>query len=111
LLRIPTHDANISMNLGQAVAVCLYELVRNGRAVQPPQSVKPATAAETERATMLLLKMLRASGYVKPRRAVSTEENVRRLVRRLNLSTRDVEFWLGIMRQIMWKLESGDERK
>jgi len=29
LLRIPTHEANISMNLGQAVAVCLYELVRH----------------------------------------------------------------------------------
>jgi len=107
LLRIPTHEANISMNLGQAVAVCLYELVRNGRAVQQTQSPKSATAAEVERATMLLLDVLRASGYVKPRRAVYTEENVRRLVRRLHLSTRDVEFWLGILRQIMWKMEAG----
>ena len=107
LLRIPTHEANISMNLGQAVAVCLYELVRNGRAMQQPQSPKPATAAEVERATMLLLDALHASGYVKPRRAVSTEENVRRLVRRLHLSTRDVEFWLGILRQIIWKMEAG----
>ena len=107
LLRIPTHEANISMNLGQAVAVCLYELVRNGRAVQQTQSPKSATAAEVERATMLLLDALRASGYVKPRRAVYTEENVRRLVRRLHLSTRDVEFWLGILRQIIWKMEAG----
>jgi tRNA/rRNA methyltransferase len=107
LVRIPTSDANISMNLGQAVAVCLYELVRNGRVTLQPRSVKRATAAETERATMLLLDVLRASGYDKPRRAVSTEENVRRLVRRLNLSTRDIEFWLGILRQIMWKMESG----
>jgi TrmH family RNA methyltransferase len=107
LLRIPTREANIAMNLGQAVAVCLYELVRNGRAMQQPQSPKPATAAEVERATMLLLDALHASGYVKPRRAVSTEENVRRLVRRLHLSTRDVEFWLGILRQIIWKMEAG----
>ena len=107
LLRIPTREANISMNLGQAVAVCLYELVRNGRGRQQPQSPKPATAAEVERATMLLLDALHASGYVKPRRAVSTEENVRRLVRRLHLSTRDVEFWLGILRQIIWKMEAG----
>ena len=107
LLRIPTHEANISMNLGQAVAVCLYELVRNGKAVQLPQGPKPATAAEVERATMLLLDALRASGYVKPRRAVYTEENVRRLVRRLHLSTRDVVFWLGILRQIIRKMEAG----
>ena len=111
LLRIPTQEANISMNLGQAVAVCLYELVRNGRAAQQPQSLKPATAAEIERITMLLLDALRASGYIKPRRAVSTEENVRRLVRRLNLSTRDVEFWLGILRQIKWKMESAGGRR
>jgi tRNA/rRNA methyltransferase len=32
LVRIPTSEENISMNLGQAVAVCLYELVRNGKA-------------------------------------------------------------------------------
>src|SRR5215831_15897052 len=28
LLKIPTSDQNISMNLGQAVAVCMYELAR-----------------------------------------------------------------------------------
>src|SRR2546421_1419072 len=69
LLRIPTHEANISMNLGQAVAVCLYELVRNGgTGVHQPQNPKPATAAEVERVTMLLLDALHASGYLKPRR-------------------------------------------
>src|ERR1700724_2886764 len=31
LMRIPTCDENISMNLGQAVAVCLYELGRKGQ--------------------------------------------------------------------------------
>ena len=107
LLHIPTHEANISMNLGQAVAVCLYELVRDGKAVQPTQSPKPATAAEIERVTTLLLATLRTSGYLKPHRAVPTEVNVRRLVRRLHLSTRDVEFWLGILRQIIWKMETG----
>src|SRR6202158_138264 len=32
LLRIPTCEENISMNLGQAVAVCLYEGVGDGKA-------------------------------------------------------------------------------
>ena len=57
--------------------------------------------------TVVLLDALLASGYIKPRRAVYTEENVRRLVRRLHLSTRDVEFWLGILRQIIWKIKAG----
>jgi TrmH family RNA methyltransferase len=111
LMRIPTHEANISMNLGQAVAVCLYELVRDGKSVQQTESPKQATAADIERVTALLLEALRISGYLKSHRAVPTEVNVRRLVRRLHLSTRDVEFWLGILRQMMWKMEtSGDPR-
>jgi tRNA/rRNA methyltransferase len=109
LLRIPTSELNISMNLGQAVAVCLYELVRNGK-VKPapkPKELEPAAVGEVERITGMLLQALRASGYVNPRRAASTEESVRRLVRRLNLPARDVEFWLGMLRQIIWKVESG----
>ncbi len=31
LMRIPTSEQNFSMNLGQAVAVCLYELIRSPR--------------------------------------------------------------------------------
>ena len=58
---------------------------------------------------MMLLQALRASGYVNPRRTASTEESVRRLVRRLKLPSRDVEFWLGMLRQIIWKVESGEK--
>jgi len=112
LVRIPTSEENISMNLGQAVAVCLYELVRNGKATaaQKPESLEPATVGEVERITGMLFHVLRASGYTDPRRTASTEENVRRLVRRLNLPARDVEFWLGILRKIIWKVETGEKR-
>ena len=34
LMRIPTREENISMNLGQAVAVCLYELIRDAKAAK-----------------------------------------------------------------------------
>ena len=108
LMRIPTHEENISMNLGQAVAVCLYELVRDATGVKQSEKLKPATAGEVERITMLLFDALGVSGYVNPRRKAFTEESVRRLVRRLNLPTRDIEMWLGMLRQIMWKLKSGE---
>jgi TrmH family RNA methyltransferase len=108
LMRIPTREEHMSMNLGQAVAVCLYELARDPKAARESGRLKAATAGEVERITSLLLDALRASGYVNPSRVASTEENVRRLVRRLELSARDAEVWLGILRQIVWKLRSGE---
>jgi tRNA/rRNA methyltransferase len=96
------------MNLGQAVAVCLYELVRSARAAAArPTRKQPANADDLERLTGLLFGLLDDSGYVKPRHGDSTEEKLRRLVRRMNLSAKDAEVWLGIARRIRWKLGSG----
>ncbi len=105
LMRIPTRRAHGSMNLGQAVAVCLYELVRNPRAaLAAPKRPKPATAADLERLDGLLLEILERAGYVNPPTASSTRLKLRRLVRRMNLSDRDAQMWLGMARQILWKL-------
>jgi TrmH family RNA methyltransferase len=99
LLRIGTEG---SMNLGQAVAVCLYELVRNP--VPPkPDKRNPATAAELDRLTVLLTEVLERSGYVHTEGA---DAKIRRLVRRLDLAGHDAEIWLGMIRQIEWKLKS-----
>jgi TrmH family RNA methyltransferase len=107
LMRIPTSEHNISMNLGQAVAVCLYELIRDARAPRVPEKPPPATAAEVERINNMLLEALRASGYIGLRRVADVEQRMRRLVRRLNLPARDAVLWLGILRQIVWKMNSG----
>jgi len=104
LMRIPTREKHISMNLGQAVAVCLYELVRDAKAAQRPEKIKPATASEAERITAVLQDVLRASGYVQPDAAAATEEKLRRLVRRLNLAADDADVLLGMLRQIEWKM-------
>ena len=104
LLHIPTCEEHISMNLGQAVAVCLYELVRDGKAAPSDKKKQRASAGETERITAVLLEALHASGYVKPGGAGASEEKVRRLVRRLQLDAPDAELVLGMLRQIAWKL-------
>lgn len=109
LLRIPTREEHRSMNLGQAVAICLYELARNSRAASPAEKQPPAAAGEVERITAVLLDALLSSGYLKPRSAAPTEEKLRRLVRRLHLSASDADLWLGMLRQILWKLRSGDK--
>ena len=108
LMNIPTREQHISMNLGQAVAVCLYELVRNGKktAAAKERKEKRASAGEVERISDGLLEALHLSGYVKPIAVTSTEERVRRMVRRMNLSSRDAELWLGTFRQILWKIKA-----
>src|SRR5215471_16810129 len=51
LLHIPTRDKHRSMNLGQAVAVTLYEIVREGGSQSGSEEPVPATASELERLT------------------------------------------------------------
>jgi TrmH family RNA methyltransferase len=99
LLRIGTEG---SMNLGQAVAVCLYELVRNPT-VPAPDKRQAASAEELDRLTRLLTEVLEKSGYVHTEGA---DSKIRRLVRRLALAGHDAEIWLGMIRQIEWKLKS-----
>lgn len=108
LLRIPTRAQHGSMNLGQAVAVCLYELVREGKTPHDNNRAPSAQAGTLEMITQLLFGVLRSSGYVKPRLDSITEENVRRMVRRMQLDASDAEVWLGMLRQIGWKLTTGD---
>ncbi|HXM39685.1 MAG TPA: TrmJ/YjtD family RNA methyltransferase [Bryobacteraceae bacterium] len=111
LMRIPTVDLNRSMNLGQAVAVCLYELARDARAAAArPEKMKAALAVETEQITAMLVEALDRSGYIKPLMAASTKAKVRRLVRRLNIGARDAPVVLGMLRQILWKLHGPEEK-
>jgi TrmH family RNA methyltransferase len=107
LVNIPTSEDNISLNLGQAVAVCLYELIRDQKTARQSEKVKLANAAELERITGVLLDVLRTSGYIDLRRVADVDERIRRLVRRANLPARDTDLWLGMLRQILWKVTSG----
>ena len=104
LMHIPTRAGHVSMNLGQAVAVCLYELLRSGKIARSEEKPQRAATGELERVTAVLLEMLQASGYTKPNAAAATEEKLRRLVRRLSLSAPDAEVLLGMLRQMVWKI-------
>jgi TrmH family RNA methyltransferase len=108
LMRIPTREEHISMNLGQAVAICLYELIRDAKSVAKferiPEKAQPATAGEVERFTTVLTEALSLSGFLDRRTVADADDRIRRLVRRLKLPRRDADMWTGIMRQIVWKL-------
>jgi len=97
LMRIPTREAHSSMNLGQAAAVCLYELIRAESVAVATESEARASGAALERMTGTLLDALAGSGYTKPGAEAATEEKARRLIRRMNLSEEDAETWTGML--------------
>lgn len=97
LLRIPTGEGTPSMNLGQAVAVTLYELIR-----QNPQT-DLAPAAMLDEFVERLYEALQLAGYVHHDNVI---EKLRRLSRRMQLRQHDAVMWMGMVRQILWKLKS-----
>jgi TrmH family RNA methyltransferase len=109
----PDHARHLSMNLGQAVAVCLYELSRDGfeAATEIPVQDEPAaTAADRERLTQLLLDALHATGYTRRFPANSAAPRVRQLAQQLGVSHPEAMTWMGILRQILWR-ERGEPRQ
>lgn len=117
LLHIPAREEHRSMNLGQAAAVCLYELSLQGRellaatstaaATSEPQ-VPHATLETVDRLTGSLLEALRVSGYVAPRSDATAEEKLRRMIRRFHLQAPDAEVLLGMLKKILHKLQHPD---
>lgn len=103
LLNIPTHEQNISMNLGQSVAVCLFGISQSV-ADDLQEKSEPALSGEMEKITQGLYESLKISGYVKPGNDAVSEKKVRRLMLRLNFQAMDAKVFLGMVRQIAWKL-------
>ena len=108
LMTIPMHQSpgirHASMNLGQAAAVCLYELIRQTDAPPLNEPQPMATAEDLERITDLLAEVLASIGYAKRRPASAERTEVRRMVRRLNLNQSDARRWIGVLRQLLWKM-------
>jgi tRNA/rRNA methyltransferase len=108
----PEDARHLSMNLGQSVAVCLYELSRSGfeSSVEiPPLHEAPATAQDRERLTQLLLDVLHATGYTRRFPANASEPLVRQLTQQLAaphreaMTHRQAMTWMGILRQVLWR--------
>ncbi|GAC1631405.1 MAG: RNA methyltransferase [Candidatus Acidiferrum sp.] len=103
-MHIPTRKEHQSMNLGQAVAICLYELVRAKPAKLSAESQKSADSGTIERITQTLLATLRRSEYINPKTGQLAEEKLRRMIRRMKLEAADAEVLLGMLHKIGWKL-------
>jgi len=112
LVRIPTAAECPSMNLGQAVAVCAYELSRAGLVpAHPPRltvhASDPAGAQSLEHLFDRAARVLDQVGYLKPKSRAATVLKLRRLMRDLELTNHDARILGGVLAQIEWKLGTG----
>ncbi len=117
LLTIPMHAPpalpgeparHLSMNLGQAAAVCLYALAQTLETARPlprPPEEQPANAADLERLTTMLQEVFDRSGYTRKHPANARGNNTRRLVRRMGNTRDDAAVWSGILRQLLHALD------
>jgi tRNA/rRNA methyltransferase len=112
------------MNLGQAVAVCLYEL--SSRAVSPRatesgstdlpaegQALRPAAAAsgKLDLLSDVIEEAMLAAGYSPRSMQAANRHDLRLLLRRLAPSERDARRMLGLFRRILWRLKQDPNRK
>jgi len=97
-----------SMNLGQAAAVCLYELVRQTGVHVGTGVPQAASSGEVERMTALLNDVLEKTGYTRRHPANSDENQIRRLVLRMGLAANDLPVWMGILRQVLWRVREAE---
>jgi tRNA/rRNA methyltransferase len=109
LVEIPTDDRQPSMNLGQAVAVCLYELATRAfaseattDAVAPPHA---AASASLELLAGVIEQVMQAADYSPPPMRDANRHDLRLLLRRLAPSERDTRRILGLFRRMLWRLQ------
>jgi len=108
LVEIPTDPGQPSMNLGQAVAVCLYELATRAAAtdaISPPlDSNHAATSRHLDVLAGLIEEAMEAAEYSPRAMQPANRHDLRLLLRRLNLSPFDTRRILGLFRRILWRL-------
>jgi len=111
VMSIPTELNCPSMNLGQAVAVCCYELARDAaEAAIVPRPAEAATAGATEAAMRLSLEVLKLIDFVLPGNEPDLTRRLRGSLLRLNPTKYDIEMLCGILSRIKRGLRPNEER-
>jgi tRNA/rRNA methyltransferase len=119
IVEIPTDPRQPSMNLGQAVAVCLYELASRAfppnddasevapepSASEPQEQTPAASSADLELLARVVEETMIAAAYSPPSMRDANRHDLRLLLRRLAPSRRDTRRILGLFRRILWRLK------
>ncbi len=116
LVEIPTDARQPSMNLGQAVAVCLYELTAHIHSSETDSSPKlnsngemnvrhpAASSSRMELLAGLVEEVMDAAHYSPASMRNANRHDVRLILRRLAPGERDVRRIMGLFRRILWRL-------
>lgn len=107
---IPTDPLQPSMNLGQAVAVCLYEITtRMGESAQAAtwgqEAPVPATTSELELLASVIEETMYAAKYSPAAMRQANRHDLDLLLRRIALTDRDAARILGFFRRMLWQLK------
>lgn len=105
LVTIPTDPAYASLNLAQAVLLCLYEVRLAERPARAEGAL--ATSARIELMFDKLREALLAIGFLPENNPEHILFALRRIFGRSRLEERDVRIWLGVARQIEWFASGG----
>ena len=122
LVEIPTDARQPSMNLGQAVAVCLYELTRGELTRTHPDKTldstiekfqaagadRKAPSGALDRLSDVVEQTMTGAGYSPQIMQAANRHNLRLLLRRLSWTESDVKHALGLFRRILWRLAHRD---
>jgi len=101
VMSIPTQPNCPSMNLGQAVAVCCYELIRDtAQTAIVPRLAENATARATEEMLQTSLEVLRQIDFILPGNEPDLTRRLRGSLLRLNPTKYDIEMLCGILNRL-----------
>jgi TrmH family RNA methyltransferase len=105
---VETSETQPSINLGQAVAVCLYEIARNPDAASlPPPApviVSDAASVQLDRLAALIEETMEAVNYTTRGMRSANGAALRILLRRLMPKDADLRRMMGLFRRILWQL-------
>jgi tRNA/rRNA methyltransferase len=113
LVEIPTDPRQPSMNLGQAAAVCLYELAcrpTRPSAAAPPEALA-ANSSQLDRLASLIEEAMTAAEYSPKIMRDANRLDLRVLLRRLGPSAHDTRRIMGLFRRILWRLARGSKHE
>lgn len=111
LIRVPTADAYVSLNLSQAVMVCCYELyVAQGIYEAPLEKSVLAPAGHRSRLMAMWRHMLLKVGYVNEDKADHMMQGFQRIFTRGAITEDDVHILMGVARQAEWAVGGNAQR-
>jgi tRNA/rRNA methyltransferase len=107
LLTIPTDPNYPSLNVAQAVVICLYEIYVAALSDSPASTIRRAPAEDVERLFERMRSALLKIGFLDSENPEHMLLALRRILGRAGLEEKDVRILTGLFRQIQWYTDQG----